>query len=141
MRTDSFSVELDKITKDRPRVTRRGHAFTPKATVDAEKKIAHEWLLRCGGYGGFDCEQPLSMTVRAFIQIPKSRLKGKNKVESGSYHTERRGDVDNIGKLVMDALNGHAYNDDSQISRLIVIKRWQIAPTFLQIDISEMHDD
>ena len=31
-------------------------------------------------------------------------------------------DADNIAKLVLDALNGVAYHDDSQVSALLVVK-------------------
>lgn len=33
-----------------------------------------------------------------------------------------QGDVDNIIKLVLDALSGHIYGDDSQVERIVVQK-------------------
>ena len=33
-----------------------------------------------------------------------------------------QGDVDNIVKLVLDALAGHIYRDDSQVERIVVQK-------------------
>jgi Holliday junction resolvase RusA-like endonuclease len=45
----------------------------------------------------------------------------------GTYR-DTKPDTDNIVKAVMDALNGAAYHDDSQVTTLHVYKRYGIAP-------------
>lgn len=49
--------------------------------------------------------------------LPKSRPK---KVESEPDTIKP--DCDNVGKIVLDALNGVAYDDDGQVTCLLVVK-------------------
>lgn len=37
-------------------------------------------------------------------------------------------DLDNVAKVILDALNGIAYHDDSQVSRLLIEKRYAEEP-------------
>ena len=56
------------------------------------------------------------MCVIAYIRIPKSATKvTKSKMLSGEIRPTVKPDWDNIGKLVADALNGVAYDDDKCI--------------------------
>ena len=43
----------------------------------------------------------------------------------GTPHTKRP-DADNVAKAILDALNGHAYNDDSAIA-LLTVRKYQTA--------------
>lgn len=54
--------------------------------------------------GHFLTDEPISVTLYYF---PEDRMQG---------------DVDNIVKLVLDALVGHIYRDDSQVERIVVQK-------------------
>lgn len=40
------------------------------------------------------------------------------------YYPEERmtGDIDNIVKLILDAMNGHIYQDDEQVERIVIQK-------------------
>lgn len=50
---------------------------------------------------------------------------GAYRVEVVSYMPTRRAiDVDNLGKIVLDALNGVLWRDDSQVRRLEIEKRY-----------------
>ena len=60
---------------------------------------------------------PVSVTIYVFRQLPKSRPKGLV-LEPDTY----KPDVDNISKNVLDALNGLAWKDDSQVVELTVKK-------------------
>lgn len=42
-----------------------------------------------------------------------------------TFPTKRKCDVDNYNKVVLDALNGKVYNDDSQITELHVYKSYE----------------
>lgn len=55
------------------------------------------------------------------MPIPTSWSKKKQKEHEFKRHTNKP-DVDNLAKLVMDALNGVAYADDKQIYSLSVSK-------------------
>lgn len=97
--------------KQRPRMTRRGRAYTPIKTHLAEDVIRDGW-------DGPKFEGPLWMRAKF--------TKAGTEVTVGIYDGEvssLRGDIDNYVKLVMDGLNGVAYPDDNQIVYLEVHKQ------------------
>lgn len=100
--------------KQRPRFS-KGHTYTPKQTVDYERYIRECYI----GSSGKTLSGALKCRIEAFYSLPKSKLKL-------GYDTPctKRPDLDNICKVVLDALNKVAYNDDSQIVELIATKRY-----------------
>lgn len=66
-------------------------------------------------------EGPVCMKVTAYFPRPKSRTKKRG--PNPAYPHTGKPDADNVGKAVMDALNGLAYRDDSQVWVMIVVKR------------------
>ena len=90
-----FTVFGEPRSKQRPRVTRYG-AYTPKETLQAEDKIREVW--RSLGTDKFNHSVLVSID---FFNGNK-----------------RRRDLDNMAKLVLDALNKEAYVDDNQIVAL-----------------------
>lgn len=100
-------------------------AYTPAKTVAYENAI---------GFYAFDLmadrellDGPVSLTVFAQFQIPKSRAKGKNAVFVGSWHVGKP-DGDNILKAVGDALNGIVWRDDCQVAMASIIKTYSDKP-------------
>lgn len=91
----TFVLEGDPIPKGRPRHG-RGHSFTPKRTRDAEQAIRDH--LEQYQLDPFDV--PVTVTLTFYCR------------------TARRTDLDNLMKLVCDALNGVAYTDDHLIHSL-----------------------
>ena len=72
---------------------------------------------------------PVMVTVKAYLGIPESKSKkAKAQMQSGAILPTKKPDCDNIAKIVCDALNGLAYNDDSQITKLIVSKFYDNKP-------------
>lgn len=111
-KTVAFAVIGKIIGKARPRVTRHG-VYTPPETKAKENEIA--WRYKASGGTMMDGE--IAVVIHVFRELPKSRPK---KVESEPDLFKP--DIDNIAKLVMDALNGVAYHDDAQITSLVVKK-------------------
>lgn len=108
--------------KDRPRFTGNGRTYTTKATKEAEEAIRAAYIeqenLCRGGYTApSDRTETYTVVVEVHRALPKSRPK-KVLSEPDVY----KPDVDNIAKLVMDALNGVAYVDDCQVRELRVTK-------------------
>lgn len=103
-------LHLEKIVgKQRPRMTKGGHVYTPKETEDAEKLIRGEWLKQHGTkYAGHEGPIYLDVTTR------RELVKSNPKRNAGRSDTGKP-DFDNVLKLVCDALNGIAYQDDKQI--------------------------
>ncbi|TGY43168.1 RusA family crossover junction endodeoxyribonuclease [Clostridium perfringens] len=106
--------------KARPRVC-RGHAFTPKDTVEYEKLVRDCYKEQDGRY----LEGSIKALIIAYYKIPKSYSKKRvQAIREGLEKPTKKPDADNIGKIILDSLNGIAYKDDSQIIELMVIKRY-----------------
>lgn len=111
-----------KITgKGRPRFTRYGHVYTPKKTSNYEQMVKYSYLsTRSKRLDG-----PIRVNIAAIFRIPKSYTKHeKVEAEMGILKPTKKPDVDNITKIILDALNGVAYQDDKQVIEVEVIKRY-----------------
>lgn len=116
MKEFEFTVEVIPKAKARPRFVRRGkvvQTYTPKSTLDYEKKIAEEYLLQ----GGTVFDYPyLEMSIIAYFPIPKSTKKvDRLLLETECVPYDKHVDLDNCIKAVMDAVIGIAYLDDKQV--------------------------
>lgn len=130
----TFTVPGIPVGKGRPRFTKDGHAHTPQKTRDYEDKVVQCWQCQSGKEfaGGI----PLRVTVTAFFTVPKSTSKKKAAAMDGTPHTKRP-DADNVAKVILDALNGHAYNDDSAIAALTVWKYQTTGASRVEVAIEE----
>ena len=121
-----FIVEGPVIGKGRPRFTNRNGyvtAYTPKKTLDYEKKVRDAYLNEYQPMRWVD-KEPLELVVNAYFEIPKSASKkARTEMLLNEYPTKRP-DFDNILKSVADGLNGVAYSDDCQIVSATVNKIW-----------------
>lgn len=113
-----FSVPL-VVGKARPRVTSHG-TYTPRSTSDAEDEVVTAFRDAVKSRRYFE-PAPKGCPVGVWISItramPESRPRGLQ-YEQDTF----KPDVDNIAKLVLDALNGEAWADDSQVVELAVRK-------------------
>ncbi len=112
--TLQFIVPGPPVGKQRARVTRQGHAYTPSKTVNYEALIKQTFAAKYPGHVPW--AHSVKMMVTAYFQIPKSAPKKAQLLMA----TERmwyphRIDGDNLWKIVADALNGLAYIDDGQV--------------------------
>lgn len=117
----TFSVQFVR-GKDRPRFTGNGRTYTTKATRDALEAIRSAYMEKAERDGRWsppvDADAPYALTVDIYRALPKSRPK-RVLSEPDTF----KPDADNVAKLVMDALNGAAYRDDSQVVSLCV-RKW-----------------
>ena len=123
--TIRFTVPGAPVGKGRPRFTRSGHAYTPEKTAVYEERVRLCWKIQSGK--GFAGGVPLAASITAFFPLPKSLPAKKTAALDGTPHT-KKSDADNVAKAVLDALNGCAYPDDSQIAFLSV-RKYQTAGT------------
>lgn len=107
--------------KARPRVTRKGHVYDGAANRAREREIAVAYgqacLERLGEVRGAMDGEDVGVSIVAHKALPRSR---PARVESEPFTCKP--DLDNIAKLVMDALNGIAWADDAQVTSLSVSK-------------------
>lgn len=120
----NFSV-LGKIKgKERPRFnayTRR--TYTPLKTKNYEEQIKNGYIISVGNKMLFKPKEPVGIEIIACFKIPKSaRKKDVRLMLDKTIKPTKKPDVDNIAKVVCDALNKLAYQDDAQIAEINVKK-------------------
>lgn len=114
----------EPVPKGRPRVTRYG-TYTPKKTQLAEKAVK-EALTRMPK---FEAGRPLGAQIEFFLGIPKSASKTRQKaMREGLLMPTKRPDLDNLAKLVLDAMNKDVFPDDSAIVELYISKFYDDNP-------------
>ena len=133
-----FVVDGPAVPKQRPRIHGR-MAYTPKKTRDYEERVRKSF---CFSYYGLGIEYarclgaiysegvPVRVQVEIIQQIPKSWSNSKTlRAERGEIApVSRNGDLDNIAKSILDALNTLAYEDDAQVTLLMISKRYGTDP-------------
>jgi len=106
--------------KARPRFF-KGHAVTPEGTVTYEN-----WVRIC--YQQQDrryLEGSLKATITAYFKVPKSYSRKRvQAIRAGLEHPQKKPDIDNVVKIILDSLNKIAYADDCQVTELVVKKRF-----------------
>lgn len=121
----------EPVGKGRPRfsvVAGHAKAFTPKKTRDYEELIKWHYVQQNPGKR-FDKEDALSIFILAEMGIAPSNSKTvQQQKRTGEIRPMKKPDADNIVKIVQDALNGLAYEDDVQIVESHIIKRYSDAP-------------
>lgn len=105
-----FVVRRAPITKGRPRFS-KGRTYTPKSTVDAERAIAEE-------YDGPFFDGPVSISCVFSKKRTVITIRSLDEELSSL-----RGDTTNYLKLVEDALQGVAFDDDRQVQRVVGKKK------------------
>ena len=117
-----FTVPGDVIPKQRPRFS-HGHAYTPKKTMDYERKVKDCYLMEYPTGLAFK-DEPIELILNVYFQIPKSVSKKKREDLLVYHYPTKRPDADNLLKSVADALNGVCFTDDCQIVHAVVNKIW-----------------
>lgn len=120
--------------KARPRFY-NGHAYTPKNTRDFEKEIRVCYLQQ----DGRKIDGSVSVNIEAIFKIPESWSKKKKweTIDQGK-RPDVRPDIDNIVKIVMDALNGIAYDDDSQVVEIKARKIYALGYEGVHVNVEEI---
>lgn len=132
-----FIVDGKPQGKQRPRFSRISKTvYTPTKTAKYEKQIAKAYTESGGKCIPADCY--VSVSVSAFFPIPKSYSKKKREdCLERILRPDKKPDMDNILKVVLDALNKVAYEDDKQVVELIGRKYYTESDGFLWISVSE----
>lgn len=124
----SLKIDMAPVAKGRARVAVRGGramAYTPSKTVEAEERI--RWQFRQANLEKVPEGVPLTVYIRFCIQRPKSCPKMR-------VLPVVKPDLDNLEKLVMDALNGFAWHDDAQIIEKHSLKVYIESEPYIQIE-------
>ena len=125
-----FEVPGQPKGKERPRwtmVSNTSIVYTPRNTRGYEDMI--KTYYKINNFKAFKKDDALEVSAIAYYQIPKKTKKSNKllmiKVE---MLPTKKPDIDNIMKVVLDALNGIAYHDDSQVCKVNFMKMYSEDP-------------
>ena len=113
-----FTVNHKIYGAPRPRFRRYGGTYFPKWYYEVKELIAAAYLA-AGGVLDENPSQPKRVQIECYRALPKSKQRKTRNIQEPDIY---KPDVDNIEKVVFDALNGVAWIDDSQIVSNTTIK-------------------
>jgi len=140
----TFQVPGKPQGKARARTVYNAHlkhcvSYTPENDLLYENLIKTMYMQASGGIR-FEKETPVTLRIIARFEPPKSASKKRQQqMLSGDIPPLKKPDIDNIVKVVADALNGAAYHDDTQIVFTIAKKAYS-AVEGLDITVEEYTD-
>ncbi len=110
--------------KARPRLnTYTGNIYTDSNTKNYENLIKQYFKVKYPRYIPF--ENRVKVKIIIYLKIPQNTTKKNRKlIEEGLLSPTKKPDIDNVVKIVLDALNKMAFKDDNQITQLEVEKTY-----------------
>lgn len=125
----SFYFDGHVMPMQRPRVTRSGMSYLPKETQKSKREIAGAFKDKYKDADPFT--GPVSVEITIYRPMTKALAK---KVDVATRHRRAldvvtmspatKPDIDNQVKTILDALEGLAYVNDSQVVDLVAHKRY-----------------
>ncbi|BCK01631.1 RusA family crossover junction endodeoxyribonuclease [Anaerocolumna chitinilytica] len=112
------------------------------ASITPEKTVLYENLIKlCYQKNtNYISDKPLRVYIKACFEPAKSTSKSKRiEMLTDKIRPTKKPDIDNIAKVVLDALNGIAYKDDTQVVTLEVRKFYKPFAC-VNVDIEEVGD-
>ena len=126
--------------KQRPKAKRMGQftgIYTPEKTVNYETYIKELFVTKYPDF--MPLAGPLILHFIAYVSIPSSTSQKKKALMlDGLIIPEKTPDIDNILKIIMDALESVAYKRDSQIAVAVNVKLYSERPR-LELKIDQEH--
>lgn len=127
MNAVTFHVPGKPQGKARAKTVRNKHtgntmSYTPETDLLYENYIKNRFLNKCNGMF-LERGKPVALQIVARFLPPKSTSKKRTALMlDGKELPLKKPDIDNIVKVVADALNGVAYHDDTQIVMVVAKK-------------------
>ncbi len=136
-----FIVPGEPKGKARPRVFTnkegKSQAVTPQNTLSYENLV--RWVFT-NTMEARKLQGEIEAKIVAMYPIPKNMTK-KNRqlIDEGKLHPTKKPDLDNVAKIILDSLNKIAFDDDSQVIRLIVEKHFSDEPR-VEVTLRELDE-
>lgn len=135
----------DPMGKQRPRYSTYGgyvRTYTPQKTINYESLIAHEYNEKYGKLM-FNRETPIKAYIHAYFPLSKGDYGKKGLNKSGRekmsmVYCTKHLDIDNVIKIVLDALNSICYVDDKQIVSVESSKSWTLETPRVEIILESL---
>lgn len=112
-----FKIDGPVVAKQRPRLGKGGHVYTPSKTKVFEKICK----LSYGNKYYFETEN-ISIKILFKFEAPKSYSKKKKQEALEGKIRPSKADIDNYVKSILDALNNVAYKDDRRVCSIYAEK-------------------
>lgn len=134
-----FTIEGEPRGKGRPRWDSRHHrTYTPDKTARYERMVRKAYL-ESGGTK-HEADTCIAVIINAYFAVPKSYSKKRRQECIDQIDRPRKKpDVDNIAKIILDALNGIAYEDDSQVVESICRKYYSHSSGYVRVTLYELN--
>ena len=139
-----FTVMGEPCAQGRPRFSTLGgyvKAIDPAKSRNQKSYIKYLATAAAKQQGWTYTYLPLYVEIIAYMGIPKSKSKKwRTAAICGRERPTKKPDVDNLFKLVTDALSGILYNDDKQIVSCRV-QKWYSEEPRTEVKITEVIDN
>lgn len=139
-----FTVMGEPCAQGRPRFSTLGgyvKAIDPAKSRNQKSYIKYLATAAAKQQGWTYTYLPLYVEIIAYMGIPKSKSKKwRAAAIRGQERPTKKPDVDNLFKLVTDALSGILYNDDKQIVSCRV-QKWYSEEPRTEVKIAEVIDN
>ena len=113
LRSITFTIDGQPKALARHRSTRSGHTYDPQSNKDAKKKIVDAAkAVMFASRMDKPLEGALKLDVTFFMKRPKA-------TPNTVVYCTKRPDLDNMEKLLNDALQGVLFGDDSQVCLIV----------------------
>ena len=119
--------------KARPRKGKHGF-YTPNDTKSYEEIIKREYIKQCNK----KLDGPVEFILYIYKTKAKFTKKEKALIEEDKCWCITKPDTDNVVKLVLDALNKTAYDDDNQVVKITAFKKWTLDDERIEFIIQEI---
>lgn len=135
---ETFELKVDApMSSPRPRFRNAGkfvQTYMPKKYTDHKKDL--QWQMPM-----LMIDKPIKLTIEFHFPLLKSWSKKKHVAMVGQYKRTKP-DIDNLIKTVLDAANGHLWNDDNQIVEITSFKKYAEEPKIIMhLDIEGDSDE
>ena len=121
----TFTVYGDPVPQGRPRFG-NGRTYDPPKSRRYKQDVAV--AASAAMRGRAPLQGALACSLRFYMPIPKNVSQKRRQELTGRFTTKRTGDIENLAKGVMDAVNGIVWQDDSQVVQLNIEKRYGHVP-------------
>ena len=129
MKSDSirFSIPGLPMGEGQSRLSKGGFEFTPVNILDYENRVKNVCIEKCeqrqANYTG-----QVAVDITAFYPFSSSYPKKKQEQIRPGARPTKKPDLDNIAKIILDALNHVAWQDDKQVVCMILTKNYAAVP-------------
>ncbi|MGM0210326.1 hypothetical protein IGK20_000943 [Enterococcus sp. AZ112] len=133
-------LPIEPKPQSRPRFARRGNyvqTYEDRAMKEYKNQVKN--YLRKSRAKLIE-KGPISAHVTFYIHPPKSALSNKQKrleVELERKYCDKKSDLDNYLKAILDASNKILFSDDGQVAKIITEKKYSYNPR-IEIEICEI---